>query len=99
MAKGTTQCDRLLSYLETHPGITPMGAWNELGIYRLAARISDLRKRGVNIAKQMVKVQNRFGETCEVARYSLDYTLTKEQFYDFLRSGNHPASSQYRSEA
>ena len=73
MSKKATQCDRLLSYLETHPGITPMGAWNELGIYRLGARVWDLKhKRGYNITKRLVTVQNRFGEDCKVAQYRLE---------------------------
>lgn len=68
----STQCDRLLSYLETHTAITPMDAWNDLGIYRLGARVWDLKhKRGLNITKQMVSVPNRFGETCKVAQYRL----------------------------
>ena len=47
-----TQCDRLLNYLETHTAITPLDAWNELGIYRLGARVWDLRnKRGLNITR------------------------------------------------
>lgn len=68
----TTQCDRLLRYLTTHYGITPMEAWNLLGIYRLGARIWDLKhKRGLIIEKQMVDVPNRYGEKCKVAMYRL----------------------------
>ena len=33
-----TQCDRLLKRLQEGP-VTPMQAWNELGIYRLAPRV------------------------------------------------------------
>jgi hypothetical protein len=50
-----------------------MGAWNELGIYRLGARVWDLKhKRGYNITKRLVTVQNRFGEDCKVAQYRLE---------------------------
>ena len=66
-----TQCDRLLNYLEAHDGINPLEAWWELGIYRLGARIFDLRKRGYRIEKRMVKILNRFTEECEVAEYRL----------------------------
>jgi len=66
-----TQCDRLLSRLERGP-VDPMVALNELGIYRLAARAWDLKCAGHKVIKQVVKVTNRFGESCRVASYSLD---------------------------
>jgi hypothetical protein len=50
-----------------------MDAWNYLGVYRLGARIWDLKnKRGINITKHMVDVPNRYGETCKVAEYRLE---------------------------
>lgn len=65
-----SQCERLLNRLQVAP-ITPMEAWNELGVYRLAARVCDLKEAGHNIAKETVSVANRFGEECRVARYRL----------------------------
>ena len=44
-----------LSYLRRHPSIDPMTALNELGIYRLAARIEDLRARGHWITTSMIR--------------------------------------------
>ena len=38
MSEKQTQAERLLAYLQQHGSITPMQAWQELGIYRLAAR-------------------------------------------------------------
>ena len=73
MGKKQTQCDRIQSYLETHDGITPMEAWNQLGVYRLGARIWDLKhKKGLPIVRYMVKVKNRYGEECKVAKYRLE---------------------------
>lgn len=66
-----TQNDRLLDYLKKHGAIDPLKAWTELGIYRLGARIFDLREAGHNINRTLEKVQNRFGEDCRVALYSL----------------------------
>ena len=40
------QTTRLLAYLQTHGRITPMESWSALGIYRLSARIADLRNDG-----------------------------------------------------
>ena len=66
-----SQCARLLSRLERGP-INPMQALVELGIFRLAARINDLRKMGHQIVREMVTVLNRFGEDCRVAQYRLE---------------------------
>mgnify|MGYP006339825799 CR=1 FL=1 len=66
-----SQCDRLLSRLERGP-VDPMVALNELGIYRLAARVFDLNEAGHSIIKQTVSVTNRFGESCRVASYRLE---------------------------
>jgi len=66
-----TQNDRLLNYLERNGDINPMQAWQELGIYRLGARIFDLKESGVKIDKTTTKVCNRFGEACRVAKYRL----------------------------
>lgn len=66
-----SQCELLLERLQVAP-ITPMEAWNELGIYRLASRVKDLRDKGHVISGSRVNVANRFGETCNVARYSLE---------------------------
>ena len=43
------QNKRLLTYLEQGQTINPLKAWNELGIYRLASRVCDLRKQGIEI--------------------------------------------------
>lgn len=68
-----TQCERLIEYMERHPvdGVTQIDALNELGILRLASRISELRSDGYVIEKEMIRVKNRFGEKCSVARYRL----------------------------
>ena len=66
-----TQNQRILDYLDSHSSITQLEALNELGILRLASRISDLRKRGYMIESEMVKVENRYGEKCRVKRYTI----------------------------
>jgi hypothetical protein len=45
---------------------------DEYGIHRLAARISDLRRRGVKINKETAKSKNRYGEMTHFARYRLE---------------------------
>lgn len=67
-----TQCERLKNYLQSYNSITPLEAWSELGIYRLGARIFDLKREGLNIRSGMVGVMNKFGEKCNVAKYTLE---------------------------
>lgn len=67
-----TQNQRVLDYMRDNPGITPLEAMGKLGIYRLSARISDLRREGHSINSTRVTVKNRFGEKCSVAFYSLE---------------------------
>lgn len=66
-----TQAQRVLEYIEEHGSITQHEALLDLGIARLASRIWDLRSDGYNITGEMVKVKNRFGETCRIKQYSM----------------------------
>jgi hypothetical protein len=71
MNTNKTQCDRVRDYLEVHGAITPMMALNELGIYRLGARIFELREGGMPIETCREEVKTRTGDTAVVARYVL----------------------------
>ena len=66
-----TGCQRLLAFLLNGWTITPLVSWQRLGIYRLAARIHDLKRDGWEIAVRTQSVQNRFGEKIQVAEYRL----------------------------
>jgi hypothetical protein len=65
------QNKRLLTYLEQGQTINPLKAWNELGIYRLASRVCDLRKQGIEIKDRWLDVPNRYGEFVKVKQYYL----------------------------
>lgn len=67
----TTQAQRVLDYMDRFGSITQMEALRDLGVMRLASRISDLKKQGYPITSDMETVQNRFGENCKIKRYSL----------------------------
>lgn len=67
-----TQSNRLLEYLKANREIDPLTAWAELGIYRLGARVFDLRQAGHPITSSRKAVENRFGEQCNVALYTLE---------------------------
>ena len=64
-----TQATRILNYIDEHGSITPMDAFMELGITKLATRISELRKDGVEIEKKYVSGVNRFGEKVQYMEY------------------------------
>lgn len=68
----TTQCDRILSYINEQGSITQLEALKELGCFRLASRINDLKRKGYNIRKNMITVKNRYDEPVKVARYALE---------------------------
>ena len=67
-----TQNQRLLEHFKLHGSIDPLRAWEMLGIYRLAARVNDLRKLGENIITTPIKVHNRWGEDIRVALYTYE---------------------------
>ena len=66
-----TQNERVLKYMTDFGSITPMDALNDLGIYRLSARIYDLARSGIAINSIMETGKNRYGETVRFSRYSL----------------------------
>lgn len=66
-----TQNQRLIEYLKENGSITQLEALNELGIFRLASRINDLKRMGYDIGGEMVDITNRFGEIAKVKRYFL----------------------------
>lgn len=70
-----TQNERIINYIEKHGSITQLDAYLDLGVMRLASRISDLRRLGVPIAGDITAVKNRHGETVHVKRY---YIALKE---------------------
>lgn len=67
-----TQNDRILRHLRDYGSISSMEAVQEYGIMRLASRISDLKKAGIPIHREMVTGENRYGESTSYARYSIE---------------------------
>ena len=66
-----TQAERVLAYIEKFGSITQYEALQDLGVMRLASRISELKKNGYPIQSEVVSVKNRFEEDCYIKRYSL----------------------------
>lgn len=66
-----TQRDAILNYINEFGSITPMEAFADLGITKLATRISEMRKDGMQFKIEMVKRKNRYNKTVHYAKYSL----------------------------
>ena len=66
-----TQAQRVLDYIKEFGSITQIEALRDLGVMRLASRITDLRRMGVKIVSTTDTVKNRYGESCHIKRYSL----------------------------
>ena len=70
----TTQCERILRHLNDFGRITSREAILEYGIYRLASRISDLKKQGYKFEVNFESRKNRYGEPTSYAVYRLTAT-------------------------
>lgn len=66
-----TQSQRVLAYMQDFGSITQLEALKDLGVMRLASRISDLKKDGYIIESKPEAVKNRYNETSYIKRYSL----------------------------
>jgi len=67
-----TQKKMLLQHLQTYGSIEPLTALREYGIYRLGARISDLKTEGHKIrTERMTSKSHITGNTVHYAKYVL----------------------------
>lgn len=64
-----TQRDKILNYLDRYGSISPMEAYADLKITKLATRISEMKKDGMNFVGKMVYTKNGDGETVCYKRY------------------------------
>lgn len=69
--KRPNQCKRIIEYIKQFGSITQLEALQDLGIMRLASRISELKKQGFDIQDEQTTVKNRYGEKCNIKRYML----------------------------
>lgn len=65
----STQHQRIREYIAEHGSITPMEAWNELGISKLSTRINEMIRNGEDYQKHMNSCTNRYGETIRYMTY------------------------------
>lgn len=67
--KKVTQHEQIIMYIDKYGSITPFDAFREFGITRLAARIFEMRMKGINISGERESGKNRFGESVSYMRY------------------------------
>jgi hypothetical protein len=69
-----SQTEIIRHHLREEGAITQREAAIEYGIFRLAARIYDLRQEGLPVQSTLTDVQTRSGRITQVAEYELEHT-------------------------
>lgn len=67
-----TQKQQIIKYLYDFGSITPMQAFSDLGITKLATRVSEMKKDGVKFKTTTIKAKNRYGKPVHFAKYELE---------------------------
>lgn len=67
--KLTNQQMDILCYIFDYGSISPMEAFNDLGITKLATRISEMRVIGIQFDQAFEGRENRFGKKVKYMRY------------------------------
>ena len=65
------QREQIYDYIVVFGSITPMDAFTDLGITKLATRVSEMREEGVDIIGEWESTKNRYGKTVRYMRYRL----------------------------
>lgn len=63
------QYEKILQYIIDFGSITPMDAFTDLGITKLATRIGEMRRDGIDFNQRMETGKNRYGEKVRYMRY------------------------------
>ena len=66
-----TQKELVVKYIKDFGSISPMEAFSDLGITKLATRVSELIRDGESIKKVPEQRLNRYGKKCRFMRYTM----------------------------
>ena len=69
--KHPSHCEQIVEYMERFGSINPLQALQDIGCFRLASRISDLRKQGYPIISKRVNYITKLGEAKHFNEYRL----------------------------
>ena len=64
-----TQQQRVWQYIQDFGSISPMEAFRDLGITKLATRISEMKRKGYEFDQSFEESRNRYGESVRFMRY------------------------------
>lgn len=89
----TPQQIKVVNYINLYGSITPLDAFRDLGITKLATIVSQLKRLCFVFYQNFESSRNRFGEPCHYMRYWLDKSIYekdmknnddiyKEMFYE-----------------
>lgn len=67
-----TQQEAILDYINRFGSITPMQAFADLGITKLATRVSEMKKDGIKLKHESIKCKTRLGRVTHYTRYSFE---------------------------
>ena len=70
----TPQCKQILDYMDRFGSINPLQALQDIGCFRLASRINDLKNDGYAIESERVNYETRLGE----AKHCHEYRIKEE---------------------
>lgn len=79
------QCQRIVNYISKFGSITPFQAFADLGITKLATRVSEMKKKGIVFEQELITTKNRYGESCQFMKYS----LSKEELNKIAKMQEH----------
>lgn len=65
-----SQKQMVLDYIREFGSITPLDAFKDLGVTRLAAVVFELKDNGHDIHMERERSKNRYGQPTRFARYS-----------------------------
>lgn len=78
------QKERVIRYMNLYHSITPIEAFRDLGITKLATVIGLIKRDGKSIYQYYQKGKNRFGETCYFMRYWNNYQQYLHDLQDIV---------------
>jgi 3'-phosphoadenosine 5'-phosphosulfate sulfotransferase len=72
-----TQREAIIDYINQFGSITPMEAFADLGITKLATRVSEMKNDGITLKHESIKCKTRLGRTTHYTRYSFEEGVTQ----------------------
>lgn len=70
MSRTKTQKQKIVEYIDKYGSISQLEAYLDLGCWRLATRIFELKREGYDIQSELKEVTTRDGSKTKIAVYS-----------------------------